>query len=52
MRSVADCLLAASIACLLAFSARAHDGGSVRLLVQSSPLAGFRFHDAAQVGRN
>jgi hypothetical protein len=49
MRSVADGLLAAFIACLLALSARADDGGSVRLLVQSSPLAGFRFHDAAQV---
>ena len=47
MRSVADGLLVA--ACLLAFSACADEAGSVRLLVQSSPLAGFRFHEAARV---
>lgn len=49
MRSVADGLLVAFIACLLALSAWGDERGSVRLLVQSSPLAGFRFHDAAQV---
>ena len=47
MRSVADGLLVA--ACLLAFSAWADETGSVRLLVRSSTLAGFRFHDAARV---
>jgi hypothetical protein len=48
MRSVADALLAAA-ACLIALNAAAQETGSVRLLVQSSPLAGFRFHEAAQV---
>ncbi len=36
------------LACLLAASAGAQ-GPSVRLLVQSSPLAGFRYHAAADV---
>ena len=49
MRSVADCVLAATAACLLAFNAAAQDGGRVRLLLQSSPLAGFRFYAAAQI---
>lgn len=49
MRSAADVLLLAAAACLLAGAAWADDRGSVRLLVQSSPLAGFRFHEAAQV---
>lgn len=49
MRSGAELLLCAAAACVLAFSARADDRGRVRLLVQSSPLAGFRFHDAARV---
>lgn len=49
MRSVAERLAAAAAACLLAFGAWAGDGGSVRLLVQSSPLAGFRYHAAARV---
>jgi hypothetical protein len=48
MRSVADALLAVA-ACLIALNAAAQETGSVRLLVQSSPLAGFRFHEAAQV---
>ena len=39
----------AAAACLIALNAAAQETGSVRLLVQSSPLAGFRFHDAAQV---
>jgi hypothetical protein len=39
----------AAAACLIALNAAAQETGSVRLLVQSSPLAGFRFHEAAQV---
>jgi hypothetical protein len=49
MRSVAESLAAAALACLLAGAAWAGDRGSVRLLVQSSPLAGFRYHAAAEV---
>ena len=50
MRSGAELLLCmAAAVCLLAFSARAEERGRVLLLVQSSPLAGFRFHDAARV---
>ena len=33
----------------LAGSVRGEDSSSIRLLVQDSPLAGFRFHAAAQV---
>lgn len=35
----------------LASAAQAQDKASVRLLVQSSPLAGFRYHAAASVWR-
>jgi HIRAN domain len=47
MRSVAEGLLIA--ACLFAAGAQADERGDVLLLVQSSPLAGFRFHEAARV---
>ena len=49
MRFAADALSAALAGCLLALGAAAQDRGSVQLLVQSSPLAGFRYHRAASV---
>ncbi|MBI3374042.1 MAG: HIRAN domain-containing protein [Betaproteobacteria bacterium] len=49
MRFAADALMTALAACLLLPGAAAQDGGRVQLLVQSSPLAGFRFHQAASV---
>ena len=41
-------VVAIALAALLGLAATA-DAQSVRLLVQSSPLAGFRYHDAAAV---
>ena len=41
-------VLACGIALVLGFSAQANEG-SIKLLVQSSPLAGFRYHAAAGV---
>ena len=49
MRFAAELLLCMVLACLPVRSARADEAGNVRLLVQSSPLAGFRFHEAAKV---
>jgi len=40
--------LASSLACLALWAALAH-AQSVRLVVQSSPLAGFRYHAAAEL---
>lgn len=49
MRFAADALVTVLAGCLLALGAAAQDRGRVQLLVQSSPLAGFRFHEAARV---
>lgn len=49
MRFVADALITVLLACPFLPGAAAQDAGRVQLLVQSSPLAGFRFHQAARV---
>lgn len=49
MRFAADALIMAQLACLFVPVAAAQEAGRVQLLVQSSPLAGFRYHRAASV---
>lgn len=49
MRFAVDGLATALAACLLLPAAAAQQAGRVQLLVQSSPLAGFRYHRAASV---
>ena len=49
MRFAAYALIMAQLACLLLPAAAAQEAGRVQLLVQSSPLAGFRYHRAASV---
>jgi hypothetical protein len=49
MRSRSDAALAAALACSCVLALAGERGGSVRILVQSSPLAGFRYHAAPQV---
>lgn len=49
MRFAADALIMAQLACLFLPAAAAQEAGRVQLLVQSSPLAGFRYHRAASV---
>ena len=49
MRSGSEIVIAAALACWCAVAFAGERGGSVRILVQSSPLAGFRYHAAPQV---
>jgi hypothetical protein len=48
MRSASDVVVAAALA-FACQAAQAGEGASVRILVQSSPLAGFRYHAAPRV---
>ncbi len=49
MRSGSEFALAAALACSCVLAFAGERSGSVRILVQSSPLAGFRYHAAPQV---
>ena len=49
MRSASSALFFVGLVALLAHAGWAQQNPTVRLLVQSSPLAGFRYHAAAEV---